>query len=117
MGKATFRFKITTPLPRRPSQKLEGGLLTVAPVVSGLHGLLLSLLPQDGGKNKPQPGDGWWPQIVEQAGDKMTYKIIPGTSYVITREKNVMSSKMLEVSLLGVGTVLRLERDAWSMVI
>ena len=27
-----------------------------------------------------------------------------------------MSAQMLEVSLLGVGTVLRLERDAWSMV-
>ena len=27
-----------------------------------------------------------------------------------------MSNQMLEVSLLGVGTVLRLERDAWSMV-
>ena len=28
----------------------------------------------------------------------------------------VMSAQMLEVLLLGVGTVLRLERDAWSMV-
>ena len=28
--------------------------------------------------------------------------------------KNVMSAQMLEVSLLGVGTVLRLGRDAWS---
>ena len=27
-----------------------------------------------------------------------------------------MSAQMLEVSLLGVGTVLRLERDAWLMV-
>ena len=27
-----------------------------------------------------------------------------------------MSAQMLEVSLLGVGTVLRLGRDAWSMV-
>ena len=27
-----------------------------------------------------------------------------------------MSTSLLEVSLLGVGTVLRLERDAWSMV-
>ena len=26
-----------------------------------------------------------------------------------------MSAQMLEVSLLGVGTVLRLEKDAWSM--
>ena len=30
--------------------------------------------------------------------------------------RNVMSTSLLEVSLLGVGTVLRLERDAWSMV-
>ena len=30
--------------------------------------------------------------------------------------KNVMNAQMLEVSLLGLGTVLRLERDAWSMV-
>ena len=30
--------------------------------------------------------------------------------------KNVMSAPMWEVSLLGVGTVVRLERDAWSMV-
>ena len=28
----------------------------------------------------------------------------------------VMSAQMLEESLLGVGTVLCLERDAWSMV-
>ena len=36
-------------------------------------------------------------------------------SYV-THGKNVMSAQILEVPLLGVGTVLRLERDAWSMV-
>ena len=35
--------------------------------------------------------------------------------YVIYR-KSVMSAQMLEVSLLGVGTVLHLERNAWSMV-
>ena len=28
-----------------------------------------------------------------------------------------MSAQMLEVFLLGVGTVLRLEMDAWSMVV
>ena len=27
-----------------------------------------------------------------------------------------MSAQMFEVSLLGVGTVLRLKKDAWSMV-
>ena len=31
-------------------------------------------------------------------------------------KKIVMSAQMLEVSLSGVGTVLRLEREAWSMV-
>ena len=30
--------------------------------------------------------------------------------------RSAPSVRMLEVSLLGVGTVLRLERDAWSMV-
>ena len=29
--------------------------------------------------------------------------------------KNVVSTQMLEVLLLGVRTVLRLERDSWSM--
>ena len=55
-------------------------------------------------------GDGWWPQAAKQEGDKTSKKI-----YVI-HENNVMSAQLLEVSLLGVGTVLRLERDAWSMV-
>ena len=35
-------------------------------------------------------------------------------NYVI-HGKNVMSAQELEVSQLGVGTVLPLERDAWSM--
>ena len=48
----------------------------------------------------------------EQAGDKIGKK----SSCVIHGQKNVMSAQMLEVSLLGVGTVLRLDRDAWSMV-
>ena len=30
-------------------------------------------------------------------------------------EKTIVSAQKLEVSLLGVGKVLRLERDAWSM--
>ena len=30
--------------------------------------------------------------------------------------ENVMGPHMVEGSLLGVGTVLRVERDAWSMV-
>ena len=36
-------------------------------------------------------------------------------NYVIY-ENSVLSAQMLEVSLLGVGTVLRPERDPWSMV-
>ena len=36
--------------------------------------------------------------------------------FYVTYGKNVLSPQMLEVSLSGVGTVLRLERDAWSMV-
>ena len=31
-------------------------------------------------------------------------------------EKNVLSAQKLEMSLVGVGAVLRLERNAWSMV-
>ena len=31
--------------------------------------------------------------------------------------RSVISAQTLEMSLLGVGTVLCLERDAWSMVI
>ena len=30
--------------------------------------------------------------------------------------ENLMSAQILEVSPLGVGMVLRVERDAWSMV-
>ena len=53
------------------------------------------------------PGDRWWPQTVKQDGDRIS-KLYG---------RIVMSAQMLEVSLLGVGTVLRLERDdPWSMV-
>ena len=31
-------------------------------------------------------------------------------------DKNAMSTRNVEVSVFGAGTVLRLERDAWSMV-
>ncbi|CAM9392162.1 unnamed protein product, partial [Sphacelaria rigidula] len=47
-------------------------------------------------------------------------RIRTGIRYVngfcVVSGRNVMGTEMLEVSLLGVGTVLRLERDAWSMV-
>ena len=57
------------------------------------------------------PGDRWWPQTAKQKGDKIS-KI--GSVYYV--ENTVLSAQMLEVSLLGVGTVLHLERNAWSMV-
>ena len=33
--------------------------------------------------------------------------------FYVTYGRNAMSTELLEVSLLGVGTVLRLKRDAW----
>ena len=44
-----------------------------------------------------------------QEGDKVS-------NIYIMFGKNIMSAHMLKVSLLGVGTVLHLERGAWSMV-
>ena len=38
-----------------------------------------------------------------------------GRTFFVTYGKNAMSAQMLEVSLLGVGTVLRLESGAWSV--
>ena len=55
-------------------------------------------------------GDRSWPQTAKQEGDEVSKKFICNIS------ENVMSAQMLEVSLLGVGTVFHLERDAWSMV-
>ena len=56
-------------------------------------------------------GDRRWPQTAKRVGGIRLYE---GSRVVYGR--NVMSTSMLEVYLLGVGTVLRLERDAWSMV-
>ena len=56
-------------------------------------------------------GDRWWQQKAKQQGGTISKKFLCNIY-----GKNVMSARMLEVSLLGVGTVLRLERDAWSMV-
>ena len=53
-------------------------------------------------------GDRWWPQTVKQDGDRISNQCL------CKYGRSVMSAKMLKVSLLGVGTVLRLERDAWS---
>ena len=56
--------------------------------------------------------DRWWPQTAKQDGDRISKQ----TLYGIRKERSVMSAQILEVSLSGVGTVLRLERDAWSKV-
>ena len=55
-------------------------------------------------------GDRWWPQAAKQEGGNLAKRF-----YVIYGS-NAMSAQMLEVSLLGVGTMLRFERDAWPMV-
>ena len=36
--------------------------------------------------------------------------------FYVTYGRNVLSTELFEASLLGVGTVIRLKRDAWSMV-
>ena len=54
-------------------------------------------------------GDRWWPVTAKQQGDKRSKKNLCNIW------KNVMSAQMLEVSPLGVGTVLCLERDALSL--
>ena len=54
--------------------------------------------------------DRWWPHTAKQEGDRITKK------FCVTYGNTVMSAQMLKGSLLGVGTMLRLERDAWSMV-
>ena len=48
-------------------------------------------------------GDILWPQAAKQEGD---------TILIYIYGNDVLSAQALEVSLLGAGTVLRLERDA-----
>ena len=56
-------------------------------------------------------GDRWWPQTAKLDGNMMSKQFLCSAWKII-----IMSAQMLEVSLLEVGTVLCLERDAWSMV-
>ena len=56
-------------------------------------------------------GDRWWPQTAKQDGDRISSQFLCSLY-----GRSVMSAQMLEVSLSGVGTVLRLERDAWSKI-
>ena len=55
-------------------------------------------------------GDGWWLQTAKQDGDRISKQVICSIY-----GRSVMSAQMLEVYLLGEGTVLRFERDAWPM--
>ena len=56
--------------------------------------------------------DRWRPQTAKQDGDRIS------NSFYVEYERSVMSSQMLEVSLLGVGKMLHLEgmRGQWSNV-
>ena len=53
-------------------------------------------------------GDRWWPKMVKYEVGKISQPF-----YVVyICGKSAMSVRMLDVSTLGVGTVLRLESDA-----
>ena len=54
--------------------------------------------------------------MVADAETGRGYSIGKQVRFNIVYGRSAISAQMLEVSLLGVGTVLRLERDAWSMV-
>ena len=54
--------------------------------------------------------DRWWPQTAKHEGDKISKRFMCN----IWKKRNERPN--VEVSLLRAGTVLRLERDAWSMV-
>ena len=56
-------------------------------------------------------GDIWWPQTAKQDVNRISKHNL----YAVYG-RSVMSAQTLEVSLSRIGMVLRLERDAWSMV-
>ena len=56
-------------------------------------------------------GDRWWPQTAEQGGYKISKTFLCNIWEQRTERATVGS-----VSIRSIGTVLRLERDAWSMV-
>ena len=55
--------------------------------------------------------DRWWPQTAKQDEDRISKQFLCNTWKTHNERPNVGGA-----ALLGVGTVLRLERDAWSMV-
>ena len=70
--------------------------------------------PDSSGKTIAVLGDRWWPQTAQHEGDKMSKKFL--LYQVRNIWQNVMSAQILEASQFGVGTVLRLAKDTWSMV-
>ncbi|CAN0039385.1 unnamed protein product [Sphacelaria rigidula] len=59
-------------------------------------------------------GDRWWQRTAKQDGDEICEGGLCSVWKVMSCRRNIMSAGMLEVSLLGVGTVLRLEQWLWS---
>ena len=58
-------------------------------------------------------GDTWWPQTAKLDGDRISKQFLFNVWKERDERPNVGGVSM---RLIGVGTVLRLERDAWSMV-
>ena len=72
-----------------------------------------------GGSTKWEQGVGWYKNIVQKQEED---NIVPNRKRIrlakpfhVVYGNNAMSAQLLAMSLLGVRTVLRLERDAWSM--
>ena len=55
-------------------------------------------------------GDRWWPQTAKKDGERISKQFLCS----MWKKRNERPN-FAGVSLLGKGTVLRLERDAWSM--
>ena len=53
-------------------------------------------------------GGKWWPRVAKQERDNSSNKV-----YVVWKQR--VNAQLSGVSLLGAETVLRPERDAWSM--
>ena len=60
-----------------------------------------------GEKTATVSGDEWWPRTAKDEGDNVIEQ-----NYVM-RGRDVLSAQRLEASLIGAGTVLRLERESW----
>ena len=57
-------------------------------------------------------GDRWWPKTAEEDGEKISQKFRFVKCGGKKRNERLLVGG---VPIIGVGTVLRLERDAWSM--